>query len=208
MQRRAKILFLCQIVFKFLIVDHKRSEFKLRRHLMFNKKIMALVLGAFVGTAANAQMGYLGADIGWAKPSYTGADGRLVYGAQAGAFVWEKSLSLGAFFETGPKKKSGVKQNYMTYGLDVDYHFTDFVPGLFAGLKIGMETNKLGGTSLSALAWGLEVGYDHVIADGWSIGAETSYVFVAKKSKGTGLAKVEAKAHQTWTLLANIKYWF
>ncbi len=177
---------------------------------MFNRKIIALVLGGFVGASAQAEgVGYVGADLGFAKPSVTGVDSRFVYGAQAGAYVWEDMLSVGGYFNMGAKKKSGAKQDLMTFGLDVDYHFNDLMPGLYAGLKIGMESLKYNVTgTYSALAWGPEVGYDYAVGSGFSVGAEGSFVFVAKKDKKVLGVAANQKAHQTWTLAATVKYWF
>ena len=180
---------------------------------MLNRKILALVIGGCLGASAvhaqDAAMGYVGADLGWAKASLTGNEGRLIYGAQGGMLLMDGMLGVGVYFDMGAKKKNGAKQDLMTYGLDVDYYATDLLPGLYAGLKIGMETIKydlLG--SYGALAWGPELGYDYVVGSGVSVGAEGSFLFVAKKDKTYLGVAADQKSHNTWALAATVKYWF
>ena len=159
---------------------------------MFNRKLLTLVLGGCIGASvvqAEGQ-GYVGALVGGQTVTKGGGTG-IAFGGNLGMMATAE-IGVGAYFNY--RKKDGFKN--MLFGLEGNYWLKDVAPGLFVGIRAGMESND----AESPFSLGAQVGYDYALAPEFSIGAEFDYNFV--------LSKGVSESHGVMSYLAAIKYWF
>lgn len=159
---------------------------------MFNRKILALVIGGCVGASAvQAQStGYVGGLLGAASVTKGGGTG-FAFGVDAGMFASE-DIAVGAYFDY--RKKDGAK--IMPFGIEANYMLKSVTPGLFVGVKTGFVTSDIN----TAYSLGAQAGYDYSIASDVTIGAELGYNFVCSKGLVASYAVI--------SYLASVKYWF
>lgn len=179
--------------------------------------ILALVLALLpIGVGAHAQTelaqpaGYAGLSLGLAKP--TNLQSRLGFGASVG-LSFPAGWSGGLFFLNSTGSDSGTDVQLMHYGLEGAYRFAltpsqepesgfgQAMTGLKLGGRLGMATARSTASGTTVTTNGLTVGptlaYDFKVAEGFSIGAESSVMY----SFGDA-------SYSTLYLLATGKYYF
>lgn len=90
-----------------------------------------------------------------------------VYGAALG-YLFPDRYEIGAEFE--------MTASVPTFGIDGNYYFTDEI---FAGLQFGADF-----TTLSEFYLGPQVGFDHEISPGITVGPELQYLYVFNEQGG------------------------
>jgi hypothetical protein len=164
---------------------------------MFNRKLLAMVLGGVVGASAvhADKQGYVGALVGGQTISKGGGTG-FALGANAGVMVTDV-IGVGAYFSW--RSKDSVTT--IPFGLEANYWWKDVAPGLYTGVRFGLERSSAAGTSITPFEFGAQVGYDYAVAANFTVGGEFSYAFVM--AKGTG-----GESHGTMTYGVTGKFWF
>lgn len=168
--------------------------------------------------SAFAQQAYVGIDGGFSVPSYDQTSGRPFYGIVAGAKL-DGEFGIGAFFLTSNKEETitGVttKFNYAIYGLEASYHFEGYADNAYVALRAGLAKVAVGvlantqEVSTSPFAYGLQIGYDHPIADSFSLGVEAGWMNIASStSTVAGLGGVSVNSFNILDFGVAAKVWF
>lgn len=146
---------------------------------MLKKLTLALIASAFLAPLAQAQIllpqdrGYLGLLLG--HTTTTDIDGRFGFGAEGG-LAFTNGFTGSIYFMSSTGETSGVDMQVLHYGVGLDYSLSRFLNGLFVGARLGMSTaealNVQAADKESAFAGGLALGYDHMINESFSLGAQ------------------------------------
>lgn len=174
--------------------------------------LSALVLSFGLASTASAQSkGYVGAIAGLSVPDYDNTSARPGYGVLAGARL-DGEWGVGAFFLTSSKKESGdladFDFNYNLYGIEGSYHFEGLSENAYVAARIGMAKvegkSSFNKANISPMVWGINFGYDHPLAEAFSLGAEAGFMSVGGDKDGTQ----EIKAFTMLNFLVAAKFWF
>lgn len=150
--------------------------------VMFLGGALALAGGVQAATGDGA----VGVQLGWSIPK--DIDGRFGFGLDAGYEVID-NVQVGAYlqYNTGTEGTGAaeVAYVYMPFGLKVNYLFTDFVEGLYAGANLGMvrissnpEATGVATKTNSDLSLGIQLGYDFKVAAEFSVGGTYEYIWI------------------------------
>jgi hypothetical protein len=145
--------------------------------------------------------GYVGVLLGYADP--TNMDGRFGYGVDFG-LMFPNAVTGVLFAYSSSAETDGTDVVITQYGLGADYSlanwFDGFLGSLKGGIKLGMSTLDVdapGADDGSEFFVGPSLGFDRLIADGFSIGAQSDLLFVTADP-----------GYSTLYLWLTGKYWF
>lgn len=188
-----------------------------RPHL-FLKFAGALLLTTAFGLQAHAAAAgehelWVGAAAGLAVPNKSSTTPRAQYGATLGAKIGTE-FAVGAYYLTARKDEGGAlgSFNFDLYGVEGTYHFEGEAKGAYFGLRMGISKVEVGtGTtalSVSPFHWGPVVGYNHMLGENLSLGADVAYYSISKgDGTTTGGATVSVDGFSTLSFLATLKLW-
>jgi len=174
---------------------------------------LVALASAFLGQSARAAEGgqnWVGLNFGFAKPTLTGADPRLSFGIDGGTnMLLDGYLGVGAFINMNRRHErlnttTQVDFNQLFYGVLANFNGKDFLPGLYAGLRLGMSRIKIGSNTVSPLIWGLGAGYDYSFGQ-FSVGPAVDFLFIGEKSKNK--VKVN-ESYNNFNAAIVGKFWF
>jgi opacity protein-like surface antigen len=179
--------------------------------------MLALVLSVTTlsAQAAEDKAGFVGAVAGLSVPDADNSSARAMYGFTGGAKLGSE-FGVAGYFLTSTKEESANGINYdfkyNLYGVQASYHFEGEAIGAWFGARLGLSkvTTKAGTVEIdgSPFHFGVAGGYDHFLTDNLSLGAEISYLNVAKFNSTVAGVTYESKAFNMINFLGAAKFWF
>lgn len=187
---------------------------------MLKIKILIAVLLGFsslsLAAGSGDSAGWVGGQFGLSVPNAQNTTSRSNMAITGGAKVGSE-FGVGAYYQTSRKDESvnGVSTpwNYDLYGVMAGYFFEGEAKGVYLGGLLGMSkvgTKTAGGldVSTSPMHWGLVAGYDHMLAQHFSLGGEVTYISVASSSTTVAATTVTTDAFSTLNFMVSGKFWF
>lgn len=169
---------------------------------------LALIVALFFSLTSNAagledRQGWAGGLGGISVPNADDSSSRVAYGVTAGAKLGSE-YGLGVYFLNSEKKEDLAEFNYQLFGIQASYHFEGEAAGAFFGARVGISKVKADIREISPTNYGVVGGYDHALGERLSLGAEASYMAVAKGTDGG----IPIDSFGMINFLASLKFWF
>ncbi len=151
--------------------------------------------------------GYVGVLGGMSVPDADDTSSRPVFGIIGGARL-DGEFGLGGYFLSSSKEESNGAAdfdfNYDLYGIEGSFHFEGVAEGAFVAVRAGISKVKLGNTNYSPMSYGILFGYDHFLAENFSLGLEAGWMRVEGEKK-TGAADLDS--FSALNFAAALKFW-
>lgn len=144
---------------------------------------------------------WAGTHYGVAVPNADGTSARPMMGFTAGTKLGTE-MGLGAYYFGSHKDETPLgRYDYDLYGIELGYHFEGEAAGAFVGARLGISKVTTATTVLSSspLHFGLVGGYDYMIMDHLSVGAEANFFSIQAGGGVGGFTSLD--------FLASLKIW-